>query len=107
MPASMQRSRRRRASSTSVLPHAEKNSPVPPNVAAPKLRAETLRPEPGRMRYSMRLGMQGGARGCGKMPDQQDSSGAEPFRLEKCPKHFRAAAEMAAKSNPIAAAEPV
>src|SRR5579862_6284559 len=49
----MQMSMRRRASSTSVPPQALKNSLVPPNVAVPKLSAETLRPEPPRMRYSI------------------------------------------------------
>src|ERR1035441_1931039 len=49
-------SRSRRASSTSVAPHALKNSVPPANVAVPKLRAGTLRPEPPKSRYSMSVG---------------------------------------------------
>src|SRR5205823_3814583 len=61
--ASRQMSIRRAASATSVSPHALKNSLEPPNVAAPKLRAETLRPEPPRSRYSMAHWMRGEGRG--------------------------------------------
>src|SRR6266567_7940126 len=56
MPASRQISIRRAASATSVSPHALKNSLAPPKVAAPKLRAETLRPEPPSSLYSMAFG---------------------------------------------------
>src|SRR5258706_3473935 len=43
----------RRASSTPLLPQAEKSGPLPPKVPVPKLSAGTLRPEPPRLRYSI------------------------------------------------------
>lgn len=44
-PASMQMSISVRASATSVLPQALKNSPLPPKVPVPKLSTGTLRPD--------------------------------------------------------------
>src|SRR6201996_5561066 len=52
-PASKQMSSRRRASATSVAPHAWKNSPLPPNVPVPKLNTGTLKPEAPRKRCSI------------------------------------------------------
>src|ERR1700712_3818151 len=52
-PASMQMSSSRRAPTASVPPQAAKNSPRPPNVAVPKLRTGTLKPEAPRRRYSI------------------------------------------------------
>src|ERR1700677_4296673 len=45
-PASRQMSTRRVASSTPVLPHALKNSFVPPNVPVPIVKTGTLKPDP-------------------------------------------------------------
>src|SRR5271156_5509570 len=46
-------STRRVASATSVAPHALKNSPPPPNVAAPKQNAGTFNPDCPSRRYSI------------------------------------------------------
>src|ERR1700758_3997160 len=64
MPASTQISTRREAPATSVSPQALKNSFPPPNVAVPRLSAETLRPEPPSRRYSMADWMPRCSSGC-------------------------------------------
>src|SRR5882724_11593155 len=51
-PASKQVSISRRASCTSVLPQARKNSLPPPKVAVPKLSEGTFKPEPPSCLYS-------------------------------------------------------
>src|SRR5580692_13194970 len=51
-PASKQTPTILLASSTSISPHALKNSVVPPKVPAPKLRAETFSPEFPSVLYS-------------------------------------------------------
>ena len=43
------------APAASVLPHAWKNSPRPPNVPVPKLSAGTLKPDAPNRLYSMPL----------------------------------------------------
>src|SRR3954447_16303323 len=53
MPDSRQTSTKRVASGTSVVPQARKNSVPPPNVAVPKLRTGTFRPEYPSCRYSI------------------------------------------------------
>src|ERR1700684_1566998 len=53
MPASRQTSTSLVASSTPLSPQARKNSLPPPNVPAPKLRAETFKPECPSCRYSI------------------------------------------------------
>src|ERR1035441_10377874 len=52
IPASRQISTRRRASAASLAPQAWKNSPLPPNVPAPKLRTGTLKPDAPSLRNS-------------------------------------------------------
>ena len=54
-PASRHTSTMRRAPAASVLPHAWKNSPRPPNVPVPKLSAGTLKPDAPNRLYSMPL----------------------------------------------------
>src|ERR1700753_1683358 len=94
MPASRQISTIFFPSATSVLPHARKNSLAPPKVAAPKLRTETLRPEPPRRRYSMAAWMPWPGRGCRKntvlqhglrvLPVSSDArSFIQPFRRDE------------------------
>ncbi len=52
-PASRQISTNRRASATSVVPHALKNSPLPPKVPVPKLSTGTVKPDAPKRRYSI------------------------------------------------------
>src|SRR5688572_20900724 len=75
-------STRRVASATSELPHAPKNSPLPPKVPVPSERTGTRKPERPRVRCSMRANRSPGAAG-GQEAAMTDASGCAVARIER------------------------